>query len=148
MLFVDRGCHGVRRGNLARRTGCGRDLRQPEIEDLGVATLSHKNVSWFDVAVNYAFCVCCVECVRNLDGERHDQFDVQWPTTNAMLQRQPVQKLHGDEGLTMLVVDFVDGADVRVIHGGGGLGFALEAAKSLPIFGYFIRQELEENKPG
>jgi hypothetical protein len=28
----------------------------------------------------------------------------------------------------------------------GGLGFALEAAKSLPIFGYFVGQELERDK--
>src|SRR6266436_4111737 len=54
MLLVDRGCHGVRRGNLARRTGRGRDLRQPEIQNLGVSALGHEDVRWFDVAVDDA----------------------------------------------------------------------------------------------
>jgi hypothetical protein len=34
-----------------------------------------------------------------------------------MLQRHALQKFHGDERLPMLVVNFVDGADVRMIQG-------------------------------
>ncbi len=60
-----------------------------------------------------------------------------------MLQRQPVQKLHGDERFAVLVVNFVDGADVRMIQGRGSLGFALEAAECLRVFGYVVRQELK-----
>ena len=66
---------------------------------------------------------------------------------NAILQRQPVQKLHGDERFAVLIVNFVDRADVRMIQCRGGLGFALEAAESVRVFGHFIRQELEGNKP-
>ena len=33
---------------------------------------------------------------------------------DAVLQRHPVQKLHGDEGLVIVLADFVNGADVRV----------------------------------
>jgi len=49
--------------------------------------------------------VSSIKCVGNLDGERQDKFGVQWPTTNVMFQRQSVQKLHGDEGFAMLVID-------------------------------------------
>ncbi len=63
-----------------------------------------------------------------------------------MLQCQPVQKLHGDEGLSVLVVNFVDGADVGVIQGGSGLRLSLEACKSLRIFGNLVGQELESHK--
>ena len=48
-------------------------------------------------------------------------------TSNAMFQRQPVQKLHGDESFAVLVVNFVDGANVGVIQCRGSLRLALEA---------------------
>ena len=63
-----------------------------------------------------------------------------------MLQRQPIQKLHGDEGFTVLIVDFVDGADVRMIQCRGGLGFAPEAGECLRVFGDVIGQKLKGNE--
>ena len=70
----------------------------------------------------------------------------QRPAGDAMLQRHALQKLHGDEGFAVLVVDFVDGADVGMVQGGGGLGFALEAAECLRVFGHVVGQELEGDK--
>ncbi len=47
---------------------------------------------------------------------------------------------------TVLVVNFVDGADVRMVQGGSSLGFALKAGESLRVFGYVVGQELEGDK--
>jgi hypothetical protein len=112
-----------------------------------VAALGHENVRGFDVAMDYAFCVCCVECVCNLKGERQDQFGVHWPTANAMLQGHSVQKLHGDERVAVLVVNLLDRADIRMIQCRSSFGFALKAAEDLRVFGYLVGQELEGNKP-
>ena len=68
------------------------------------------------------------------------------PPGNAVLQRQPVQKLHGNEGFAVLVVNFVDGADVGMIQRGGGLGLALKAAEGLRVFGDVVGQELKSDK--
>ena len=46
----------------------------------------------------------------------------------------------------MLLVYFVDRADVRMIQCRRRLGFALEAAESVLVFSNFIRQELERDK--
>jgi hypothetical protein len=46
----------------------------------------------------------------------------------------------------MLVINFVDRADVRMIKCRSGLGFALKAAEGLRVFGYLVRQELESDK--
>ena len=46
----------------------------------------------------------------------------------------------------MLVVNFVDRANVGMIQCRGRLGFALKAAEGLRIFGYVIGQELESHK--
>ena len=62
---------------------------------------------------------------------------------DAVLQRQPVQKLHGDEGLAVLLADVVNGADVGMIQRGGGLRFALETLEGLRVTGDFVGQELE-----
>ncbi len=55
------------------------------------------------------------------------------PGTDAVLQGHAIEKLHGDEGLTVLVTDVVDGADVGMIQGGSRLGFALKACQSLRV---------------
>jgi hypothetical protein len=64
-----------------------------------------------------------------------------------VLERHPIKKLHGDERFAVLIVNFVDGADVGVIQRRGSFRFALKAAKGLWVFGYFTWQELEGNKP-
>ena len=127
MLRVHRTRLRVKRRNVARRTACRRDLRQPKIQNLGVSALGDKDVGGLDVAVDDAFGVGCIECVGNLDGQRQNQLGFHRTPGDAVLQRQAVQKLHGDERFAVLVVNFVDGADVRMIQCGGSLGFALKA---------------------
>ena len=63
-----------------------------------------------------------------------------------MLQGEAVQKLHGDEGFAVLVVDFIDGADVGMIECGRRLRFALEASQSLRVFRNLVRKELQGDK--
>ncbi len=60
-----------------------------------------------------------------------------------MLQRDPVQILHGDKRLAVLFANVVEGANVGVIQSGCGLGFALEAGQGLGVAGNFLRQKLE-----
>ena len=93
-----------------------------------------------------AFGVGRIECVGKLNGERQYLFSFQRTARNAVLQRDTVQKLHGDEGLPVLVVNLVDGADVGMVQGRRGRGFALEPGESLRVFRNFVRQELQSNK--
>jgi hypothetical protein len=62
-----------------------------------------------------------------------------------VFERHPVEKLHGDEGLAVLVVDFVDGADVWVVQGGRRLGFPLKTAEGLRIVCEFVGKELQSD---
>ena len=57
-----------------------------------------------------------------------------------------VEKFHGDEMAAFEFVNFVDGADILVIQGGGSLSFALEAAEGQWIFGNVVGQKLESYK--
>ena len=121
-------------------------LRQPEIQNLGVAALGDKNVGGLDVAMDDSFGVGGIERVRNLDGQRQNLFDLhRWPC-DPMLQRHAIQKLHGDEGLAVLFANFVDGADVGMVQGRSRLRLALKPGQRLGIFGHVIRQELQGDK--
>lgn len=68
-----------------------------------------------------------VERVDDVNGEGQQDFSFQRAAGGAVPEGQPIQKLHGDERLAMLVVDFVDSSDVRMIQGRSGLGFPLKA---------------------
>ena len=63
-----------------------------------------------------------------------------------MLQRVAIEKFHGDEGLAVLLVDFVDGADVGMVQSGGGFGFTLEAGEGLRILGDIVGQEFQSDE--
>jgi len=93
--------------------------------------------------MNDAFGVRGVDRVGNFDSQRQCRFDLHWLSANAMLQRESVQKFHGDESFAVCVINLVDGADVRMIQRRGGPGFALKAAECLRVFGYVVGQELE-----
>ena len=69
-----------------------------------------------------------------------------WLSGDPVLQRDPVQKLPRDERLPVLVVNFVNRADVRMIECRGSFGLALKAAECLRVLGYVVGQELESHK--
>jgi hypothetical protein len=71
-----------------------------------------------------------------LENNRNlDPVGVERLAGDAMLQSHALEKFHGDESFAALIVNFIDGADVRMIKRGGGFGFALEASEGLQVFG-------------
>jgi len=63
-----------------------------------------------------------------------------------VFQRHAFQVVHGNERLAGLVVNLVDGADVRVAQSGSCLGFTLEASERLRISRHILGKELEGDK--
>jgi len=61
---------------------------------------------------------------------------------DLVFQRDPFEKLHGDEGLAILLADVVNRANIRVVQCGGGLGFTLKAGEGLRVAGNVVGQEL------
>src|SRR5215470_2128371 len=103
----------------------------------------HENVRGLDVAVNNALRMGGVESVGNLNGEREDQISVHRAIADPMLQRDPIQKLHDDERLTMLLVNLENHTDVRMIQSRRSLGLSLKTCQCLRVCSYVIGQELE-----
>src|ERR1022692_1356212 len=136
----------VQRRNVPRRTARKTDLRQPKVQNFGVSALRNKNVGRLDVAMNDPFGVSRIQRVRNLDGQRQNQLGFHRSPSDAMLQRHAIQKLHGDEGLVIVLADVVNGADVGVVESGGGASFTSETFQGLRVLRNVIGQELERNE--
>ena len=65
----------------------------------------------------------------------------------ALPQSLPFEKLHDNEGLTVVLSDFVDGTNVGMIQSGSRPRFALEPFQGRSIGGESIGQELQGNVP-
>src|SRR5208283_5029202 len=87
-----------------------------------------------------------VKCVGNLNAELQQLVDLERTVLDLVLQGLTIEKLHRDKCLRILLTDVVDGADVGMIEGGGGLCLPTEAAERLRIARHFVRQELQSDE--
>ena len=110
-----------------------------------MAAFGHKDVGWLDVAMDDALRVCGIECVGNLRGQFQQFFQVEGPSSDAVLERLPFEQLHGDEVPPALMPDLVNRADVGMVQRGGGARFTLETFQRLGIGGELFGQEFQSN---
>ncbi len=96
--------------------------------------------------MNNSLALCRVQRIGHFDRQRQQCFGPHRLARDAVLQRYPVQKLHGDESLAVLFANVINRANVGVIQRRGSLCLTLKTGQSLGISGNFIGQELEGNK--
>ena len=87
-----------------------------------------------------------IERVRYLDAERQHRFGFHRSPRNPVLQRHPVEKLHGDERLAILFTNLVDRADVGMVEGGRSLSLTMKTRQRLRVLGDLIGQEFQGDK--
>ena len=146
MLLAHRGLLGRCSHRFYQSVTNWRHFRQPEIQNLGVSTLGHKNVGGLDVAVNDAFDVGGVQSVGNLDGQAEQNFRLDGLSGDAMLQSHTVQELHNEERMAVMLPDLMNRADIGMIESRGRLRLPLETSQCWGISGDLVRQELQGNK--
>jgi hypothetical protein len=117
-----------------------------------VAALGHKNVCGLDVAMDDALAVGRIEAIGNLSGKHKKCLVIERLARNQMLQRFAIQKFHGDKHLLvllanfMVLADFMNGADVRMIQGRGSPRLPAETLKRLRVPRKLVGQKLESYK--
>ena len=111
-----------------------------------MAALGDKDVRGLDVAMNDAFACAASSASAISMPSRSKRFQFHRAAGDAVLERLAVQKFHGDEGFARLLADVVNRADVGMIQGGRGLGFAPKALEGLRIVGDVVGQEFERDK--
>src|SRR6266571_97296 len=90
--------------------------------------------------------MCRIQSIGNFDSERQHHLDVQWFAGDPVLQCHAVQKLHGNESLTIFLTDVVNRANILMIQSRRRLRLALEAGECLRVSGNLLRQKLESDE--
>ena len=121
----------------------GNKFCEAEIEDLGSSSLGDENICGFDVAVNDSFCVRRLESFRYFDAQLEQFFERKRLPVDVSAQRFAVDEFHGDECVTILLADVVDGANAGMVEGGCGACFATEAVERLRLLCEFFRKEFQ-----
>jgi hypothetical protein len=92
------------------------DCFASEIKNLGVSPLRDEYIRRFDVTMDDAFFVRCIERVSHFHSQLQQQIHRQRLPANAVLKRLPFEMFHHDEESAILLPDLMNGADVRVIQ--------------------------------
>src|SRR5207302_731233 len=121
----------------------GGDLGETEVENLGVTALGDENVGGLDVAMNDALGVSGVERVGDFDGKLEQSLGLDGMPRDAVLQGHAFEVLHHDEGLAIVLIDFVNGADVGMIESGSGARFTLKTLEGLGVGGDVLGKKFE-----
>ena len=111
-----------------------------------MAALGDKDIGGLDVAVDDSFGMGGIECVGDVDGDRDKNCRLHWTARNAVLERQPIQKLHDNERLSFQPSNLVDGTDVGMVKGRSGACFPAEAFERLRVLSYILGQKLQCDK--
>ena len=91
-----------------------------------------------------AFAKTLADLRGDVDGVVH----VEWPTSDALLERLPLVVGHDEIELPVVcLVDLVDGANVGVVQSGRGLGLLEEALLGGLVAGQVGWQQLDRHTP-
>ena len=96
--------------------GGARNFCQPEIENLGVAAIGDEDIRRLDIAVDDAFAVRRIQGVCDFDRQREQALELHRSAVDQVLQSLTAEALHHDEQMTLMLADFVDGADVGMVQ--------------------------------
>ena len=105
-----------------------------------------KDVRRLDVAMDDAFTVSGVQRVGNLGRQIEKQSDSMGVPRDLMLQGHAIEKLHGDEGASLVIADLVNRADVGVVQRRSCARLAAKAFQGLRVLCDLVRQELERDE--
>src|SRR5439155_26509313 len=78
--------------------------------------VGHRDVSGLEVAMYDTLRMCGVERVGNLNSQREQRLQFQRLAADHVLQRLPIQELHGDERLPILLSDVKDHAVIGMVQ--------------------------------
>ena len=82
-----------------------------------------------------AFAVRSVEGVGHFDAECQQPFQFERGALNEVLQGFAAEAFHDDKKKTVVLANFVDGANVGMVQSGGGAGLAAKTLDGLGILG-------------
>ena len=119
------------------------DLGQPEIQHLGVTAPGQEDVGRLDVAMDDALGMRRVQRIRHLDAHPEKRAHLHPAARDRLLQRLALQQFHRQVRPPLVVADFVDCADIRMIQRGRRPRLAAKPHQRIRILHQVIGQELD-----
>ncbi len=107
----------------------------------------HEDVRRFDVAMNDVAAVRRVERIGDLNRQLERFVARKRLAVDAFLERLPFEQLHHDEGPALVLADFVNDADVRMIQRRRGPRLTDKPLERGLVSRHFRRQELQRHRP-
>src|SRR5436305_12197001 len=101
-------------------------MRQTEVEHLGVAAFSHKNVSGLDIAMDDPFAVRGVQGVGHFEGQRQGRRDIERLRANVLAKSHAGEQLHHQKRVVQRLAHVVNGANIGMAESRRGVRLALE----------------------
>ena len=108
-----------------------------------MAPFGDEDICGLDVSVDDAFGMGSVQSIGNFDSRTEQVFKLHRPTRDGVFQCFALQTFHRDEAPAVMLADFVDGANVRMIQRRSGTSLSAEPFKGLRVSRQFIGQEFE-----
>ena len=145
-----RGGDGRRLGRIGRRVVCA-TLRQTEVDHFHPAVGEQDDVCRLQIAMDDAFFVGRVQCVRDLPRDRQRVADRNGSQGTVFRPRQSLRERLSfdeleDEGVHAIsIFEAVDGPDVRMIERSERARLALEACMPVGIGGEAGGQDLDRD---
>ena len=106
-----------------------------------MAAAGDKDVCRLDVAMHDALGVGGIESVGDVDRRSQQGLSFQRLAVDAVPQGYAVEILHDDEGVAIVLVNFVNRADVGVVEGGSRLALRAESGPGPAGLGRHRRAE-------
>ena len=144
MLFAYRCCRRIHSYGLHL---CRQDFDKAKIQQLDLSALGDEDVRGFDIAMDDALAVGRIQGIGDLDRNLKKGLGIQRAPRDLMLQCGAIQELHDDEWLALVLSDFVNCANVRVVQARCGTCLATEAFQRLSVLCNVRGKELEGNEP-
>src|SRR5512135_2264555 len=96
--------------------------------------------------MNDAVLMSCVQSFSNLNREVQQFTECQGRSfLEAFAHGLALQQLHDDKGLSLVLPEFIDAADVRVVQPRSRLGFTLKALQGDCVTQQLFRKELQSH---
>ena len=122
------------------------ELRQAEVHDFDLALFVQHQIGGFDVAVNDATAVSRLQALGGLSGDVDYLVEFERAIADFVLDGAARDEGHSEEGLSLGLVDFIDGANVGMVECRRGLGFAKEAFLGFGVFNDVGAEKLQRDR--
>src|SRR5438094_4716712 len=108
-----------------------RELGQSEIQNLCLPALCYEDVGWLDVPMNDSLRVGRIERVGNLNRQIKQQLSLEGLAFDGVPERLPLQELHYDKVLSLMLSDLMDSANIGMVQSGSCPRFTLKSLQRL-----------------